>query len=88
MLQIINNYIAIVILPLFVRVIIRLLLRRTKYSHLITIAFVILAITAWIVAHTVFSYGSELYGLLAIQATCLAVGALLTGVFMLSKKSK
>lgn len=87
MLQIVKNYLIIFIIPFLVGVAVRLLCRRVNKDYFITVAFAALAIIAWAVALIVPSHGSELYALIAAQATSAAVGALLIELVLQIKKA-
>lgn len=87
MLQIVKNYLMIFIIPFLVGVAVRLLCRRVNKAYFITAAFAVLAIIAWVVAFVIPSYGSELYALIAAQATSAAVGALLIELVLQIKKA-
>ena len=83
--QIIINYLFVFALPLIVGSVVRILLQRFKKACFTTIALAVLAFAGWIVVIVVPSDGSELYGLLAIQATAAFVSSLLTGLVLQSK---
>lgn len=87
MLQIVQNYLLIFIIPFLVGTAVRLLCRRVNKAYFITAAFAVLAIIAWVVAFVIPSYGSELYALIAAQATSVAVGALLIELVLQIKKA-
>lgn len=87
MLQIVKNYLIIFIIPFLVGVAVRLLCRRVNKAYFITAAFAVLAIIAWVVAFVVPSHGSELYALIAAQATTAAVGTLLLELVLQIKKA-
>jgi len=86
--QIILNYIFIFVIPLIVGLALRLLFRRVKRAYWITVGLLIFAVAAWVIAATVPTHGSERYGLLAVQMTSGAIGALLTGLVIHWKRKK
>lgn len=83
--QIIINYLFVFGLPIIVGVVARILLRRFSKAYFTTIAFAVLTLVGWVAAIAVPSNGSELYGILAIQATVAFVSSLLTGLVLQSK---
>ena len=85
--QIIINYLFVVGLPIIVGLAVRILLQRFNKAYFATVAFAVLALIGWIVVNVVSSNGSELYGILATQATIAFVSSLLTGL-VLKLKSK
>ena len=85
--QIIINYLFILGLPIIVGFAIRVLLQRFNKAYFVTGAFAILTLAGWVVVNVVPSHGSELYGILAMQATSAFVSSLLTGL-VLKMKSK
>ena len=85
--QIIINYLFIFGLPIIVGFTIRVLLQRFIKAFFVTAAFAILTLVGWVVVNAVPSHGSELYGILAMQATSAFVSSLLTGL-VLRMKSK
>lgn len=86
--QIIQNYMFVFIAPFLAGTAVRLLLRKVKRGYLITLAFSALAVILWMIFYAVFSHGSERYGLLALQATSTAAGALLTGLTAWLRKNR
>jgi hypothetical protein len=80
MAQIILNYLYIFIIPIIIGFAVRFFTRKTKWSYLSTVFFVILFFAAWIACYIVPSKGSELHGLWGLQATAAAVGSLATGI--------
>lgn len=82
MLQIIINYLYIFGLPIIVGLAARILLRRLNKAYFVTVAFAILALIALVVAIVVPSYGSEMYGIMTIQAIAALVSSLLTGLVL------
>ena len=85
--QIIMNYLFVVGLPIIVGLAVRILLQRFNKAYFATVVFAVLTLVGWIVVNVVPSNGSELYGILAIQATVAFVSSLLTGL-VLKLKSK
>ena len=83
--QIIINYLFVFGLPIIIGLAVRILLRRFDKACFSTVAFAVLALAAWVVVHVVPSNGSELYGILATQATVAFVSSLLTGLVLKSK---
>jgi len=83
--QIIINYLFVLGLPIIVGVVVRILLRQFSKAYFTTIAFAVLTLVGWVVAIEVPSNGSELYGILATQATVSFVSSLLTGLVLQSK---
>lgn len=83
--QIIINYLFVFALPLIVGAVVRILLQRFSKAFFTTIAFAVLALAGWVAVHAVPSNGSELYGLLATQATVAFASSLLTGLVIQSK---
>lgn len=77
--QIIINYLFVFGLPIIVGLAVRILLQRFNKAYFVTVVFAVLAIVGWIVVNVVPSHGSELYGILAVQATTAFVSSLLTG---------
>lgn len=84
--QIIKNYIFLFIAPFFIGTAIRFLCQHTKRAYLITAVFTVLAVIGWVIFYTVPSHGSELYGIIALLITSVAIGALLTGLIMRLKR--
>ena len=85
--QIIINYLFVVGLPIIVGLAVCILLQRFNKAYFATVAFAVLALVGWVVVNVVPSHGSELYGILATQATVAFVSSLLTGL-VLKLKSK
>ena len=85
--QIIINYLFVVGLPIIVGLAVRILLQRFNKAYFATVAFAVLALVGWVVVNVAPSNGSELYGILATQATIAFVSSLLTGL-VLKLKSK
>lgn len=85
--QIIINYLFVFGLPIIVGLAVRILFQRFNKAYFTTVVFAVLAVVSWVVVNVVPSHGSELYGILAIQATVAFVSSLLTGL-VLKLKSK
>lgn len=85
--QIIMNYLFVVGLPIIVGLAVRILLQRFNKAYFATVVLAVLTLVGWVVVNVVPSNGSELYGILAIQATVAFVSSLLTGL-VLKLKSK
>lgn len=84
--QIIINYLVILVLPLVIGLATRIILQRFNKGCFATILFAILTAIGWCVAITIPSQGSELYGLLAIQATAAFASSLVTGLVLRLKQ--
>ena len=85
--QIIINYLFVVGLPIIVGLAVCILLQRFNKAYFATVAFAVLALVGWVVVNVAPSNGSELYRILATQATIAFVSSLLTGL-VLKMKSK
>ena len=85
--QIIINYLFIFGLPIIVGLAVRSLLKGFNKAYFATVAFAVLALAGWIAVNVVPLHGSEMYGILATQATIAFVSSLLTGL-VLRLKSK
>ena len=85
--QIIINYLFVFGLPIIVGLAVRILFQRLNKACFSTVTFAVLALVGWVVVNVVPSNGSELYGILATQATVAFVSSLLTGL-VLKLKSK
>ena len=83
--QIIINYLFVFGLPIIVGLGVRILFQRFNKAYFTTVAFAVLALVGWVVVNVVPSHGSELYGILATQATVAFVSSLLTGLVLKSK---
>ena len=83
--QIIINYLFVLGLPIIVGLAVRILFQRFNKAYFTTVAFAVLALVGWVVVNVVPSHGSELYGILATQATVAFVSSLLTGLVLKSK---
>ena len=77
MAQIIKNISLVFILPLLIGFFARFLIRKTNKAFILTICLIALAIVMWVVNLVVPSHGSELYGILAMMSSCLAVGSVI-----------
>lgn len=86
--QIIKNYLFIFIIPFFAGAVVRFLCQPMKRRYLITPVIAVLAVIVWVVFYTVPSHGSELYGIIALLATCAAAGALLAGLTVRVKRRR
>ena len=86
--QIISNYLSVFVPPIIIALIVRILLRRFDKAYLATVAFALLTVVAWIAAQVIPSHGSELYGLMAVEATTAFVTSLLTGLVLRLKSRK
>ena len=85
--QIIINYLFVLGLPIIVGLAVCILLQRFNKAYFATVAFAVLALVGWVVVNVAPSNGSELYRILATQATIAFVSSLLTGL-VLKMKSK
>lgn len=74
------NLLGILVLPAVLGAGLRILCCRTRRGWGVTVGLALLAAGMWVVAQTVFSHGSELYGVLALQASAAALAALAAGV--------
>ena len=80
MAQIIKNISFVFILPLLIGFLARFLIRKTNRAFILTICLGVLAAIMWGINFVVPSHGSELYGILAMIASCLAVGSVIAEV--------
>ena len=85
--QIIINYLFVFGLPIIVGLGVRILFQRFNKAYFTTVAVAVFSLGGWVVVNVVPSNGSELYGILATQATVAFVSSLLTGL-VLKLKSK
>ena len=85
--QIIINYLFVFGLPIIVGLGVRILFQRFNKAYFTTAAFAVLSLVGWVVVNVVPSNGSELYWILATQATVAFISSLLTGL-VLKLKSK
>lgn len=83
--QIIINYLFVFGLPILVGFVVRILFQRFNKAYFTTAAFAVFVLAGWVVVNVVPSKGSELYGILATQATVAFVSSLLTGLVLKSK---
>ena len=83
--QIIINYLFVFGLPIIIGLAVRILFQRFNKAYFSTVAFAVLALVGWVVVNAVPSNGSELYRILATQATVAFVSSLLTGLVLKSK---
>ena len=86
--QIIKNYLFIAAVPFLAGTAVRFAFRRARRAYLVTLAFAVLAAIGWAAFSTVFSHGSEGYGILALQAAGAAAGALLAGLLIRRKRDR
>lgn len=86
--QIIINYIFIFAAPFLAGAALRLLCRRAKRAYLLTWVLIALAVIGWAAFYTIPSHGSEVYGIIALQLTSMAAGALLAGLAVHLKKNR
>lgn len=82
--QIIINYLFIFGLPILVGLVVRILFQRFSKAYFTTVAFAVFTLAGWVVVNVVPSNGSELYGILATQATVAFISSLLTGLVLKS----
>ena len=80
--QVIINYLFVVGFPIIVGLAVRLLLQRFNKAYFATVAFAVLALVGWVVVNVIHSNGSEMYGILATQATIAFVSSLLAGLVL------
>ena len=85
--QIIINYLFVFGLPIIVGLGVRILFQRFNKAYFTTVSFAVLSLVGWVVVNVVPSNGSELYWILATQATVAFISSLLTGL-VLKLKSK
>ena len=89
MMQIILNYLVIIIIPFLSGAFIRFLFSKRAKGWIVTVVFACLSLAALIIAVAVPNYGSELNGLLAVMAACLLLGSLLTaGIIKIRQRKK
>ena len=86
--QIIINYLFVIGFPIIVGLAVHILFRRFGKAYLATVVFAVLALVGWIVAKAAPSNGSEMYGMLATQATLAFVSCVLTGLVLKLKSKK
>lgn len=80
MLQIIQNYLLIFMIPFVVGVVLRLLIRKTRKPFILSVSAVVLAVIMWIVYAVVPTHGSEGYGIITLVFTTMALGTLISGL--------
>ncbi len=80
--QIIINYLFVFGFPIIIGLAVRILLKRFSKAYFATVAFAVLALVGWVVVNVVSSHGSELYGILAVQASTAFVSSLLAGLVL------
>ena len=85
--QIIINYLFVFGLPIIIGLAVRILFQRFNKAYFSTVAFAVLALVGWVVVNAVPSNGSELYGILATQATVAFASSLLTGLVLKLKST-
>lgn len=85
--QIILNDLFVFVVPFLIGTAVRLLCRRTEKAWLAALILAVLAVIAWAAACIIPSHGSELYGIIALAASSMAVGALLAGLIMRLKRN-
>lgn len=78
--QIVLNWLYVFIGPPMLGMALRFFCRRWKRAHWITVCLVVLTAAAWTVAWTLPNRGSELYGIMAWQASLAAAGSLSVGL--------
>lgn len=88
MVQIILNYLYIFIMPIIIGFAVRFFTRKINQAYWVTVFFVLLSVVSWKIVYTVPSYGSEMYGIRAFQATAAAIGSLVTGITFRLRNSK
>ena len=76
------NILYMFVLPPVVGIALRVLLHRIPKPYLVTAALGILTLIAWCIALVNPISGSELFGMLALQATLAFAGSFLTGVVL------
>ena len=85
--QIIINYLFVFGLPIIIGLAVRILFQRFNKAYFSTVAFAVLALVGWVVVNAVPSNGSELYRILATQATVAFASSLLTGLVLKLKST-
>ena len=58
----------------------RVAVRKMRKPFIVTGGLILLAVVMWVVVVTVPNHGSEANCIMAVMDTCLALGALITGV--------
>ena len=79
---IIINYLWIFGLPLLIGIALRVLLNRFRKAYLVTAVLGIVTLIAWCIAMFNPIQGSEMFGLLAIQATTAFAASFVTGLVL------
>ena len=79
---IIINYLWIFGLPLLIGIALRILLNRLPKPYLVTAVLGIVTLIAWCIAMFNPIQGSEMFGLLAIQATTAFAASFVTGLVL------
>ena len=85
--QIIINYLFVFGLPIIIGLAVRILFQRFNKAYFSTVAFAVLALVGWVVVNAVPSNDSELYRILATQATVAFASSLLTGLVLKLKST-
>ena len=83
MFQVMKNLFAVFAGPFLVGAFLRLMVRKRKNPWILTGTFAVLLLFMWCVALFVPDRGSERYGILAWQASCLFGGSLATECLLL-----
>lgn len=78
--QILFNIFMVYILPVIIGIAVRVAVRKMRKPFIVTVGLILLAVVMWAIAVIVPSHGSEGNGIMAMMATCLALGAVITGV--------
>lgn len=78
--QILFNIFMVYILPVIIGIAVRVVVRKMRKPFIVTVGLILLAVVMWAIAVIVPSHGSEGNGIMAMMATCLAVGALVAGL--------
>ena len=78
--QILFNIFMVYILPVIIGIVVRVTVRKIRKPFVVTIGLILLAALMWMIAVVVPNHGSEGSGIMAMMATCLALGALITEV--------
>ena len=72
-------------LPIIIGLAVRILFQRFNKAYFATVVFAVLTLVGWVVVNVIPSHGSELYGILATQATVAFASSLLTGLVLRGK---
>lgn len=86
--QSMQNCLFVFIIPFVVGLPVRLVIRKTRNPFILSVCMIALAVIMWIVYAVVPNHGSEGYGILALIATSLALGALVSGLITRIRYSK